>query len=90
MCCISGEHELQCLALSDILKAEVFNMAHDSDYARRLLGLLVKQAREEKEWNQQYLADELDIAVGKGLACCHIAPKPVSWRRSNLVLQHRC
>lgn len=38
-------------------------MAHDSDYARRFLGLLVKQAREEKEWNQQYLADELDIDI---------------------------
>lgn len=24
-------------------------------------GLLVKQAREEKQWDQQYLADELDI-----------------------------
>lgn len=29
-------------------------MAHDSGYARRFLGLLVKQAREEKEWDQQY------------------------------------
>ena len=26
-------------------------------------GLLVKQAREEKQWDQQYLADELDIDV---------------------------
>ena len=24
-------------------------------------GLLVKQAREEKQWDQQYLADELDM-----------------------------
>ena len=38
-------------------------MAHDSGYARRFLGLLVKQAREEKEWDQQYLADELDIDI---------------------------
>ena len=38
-------------------------MAHDSDYARCFLGLLVKQAREEKEWDQQYLADELDIDI---------------------------
>lgn len=27
-------------------------------------GLLVKQAREEKQWDQQYLADELDIDSG--------------------------
>ena len=26
-------------------------------------GLLVKQAREEKQWDQQYLADELDIDI---------------------------
>ena len=38
-------------------------MAHDSGYSRRFLGLLVKQAREEKEWDQQYLADELDIDI---------------------------
>ena len=38
-------------------------MAHDSEYARRFLRLLVKQARDEKEWNQQYLADELDIDI---------------------------
>ena len=30
-----------------------------SEYA----GLLVKQAREEKQWDQQYLADELDIDI---------------------------
>lgn len=38
-------------------------MAHDSGHARRFLGLLVKQAREENEWDQQYLADELDIDI---------------------------
>ena len=26
-------------------------------------GLLVKQAREEKQWDQQYVADELDIDI---------------------------
>ena len=38
-------------------------MAHDPEYAHRFLGLLVKQAREGNEWDQQYLADELDIDI---------------------------
>lgn len=34
-------------------------MDYDLNYANQFLGLLVKQAREEKEWDQEYLADEL-------------------------------
>ena len=26
-------------------------------------GLIIKQAREEKNWTQQYLADEIDIDI---------------------------
>lgn len=35
----------------------------DLNYANRFLGLLVKQAREEKGWDQEYLADELGIDI---------------------------
>ena len=38
-------------------------MDYDLNYANQFLGLLVKQAREEKEWDQEYLADELDIDI---------------------------
>ena len=35
----------------------------DLNYANQFLGLLVKQAREEKGWDQEYLADELGIDI---------------------------
>ena len=38
-------------------------MDHDLNYEKQFLGLLAKQAREEKEWDQEYLADELDIDI---------------------------
>ena len=38
-------------------------MDYDLNYAKQFLGLLAKQAREEKEWDQEYLADELDIDI---------------------------
>lgn len=38
-------------------------MDYDLNYANQFLGLLVKQAREEKEWDQEYLADELGIDI---------------------------
>lgn len=38
-------------------------MDYDLNYANLFLGLLVKQAREEKEWDQEYLADELGIDI---------------------------
>ena len=38
-------------------------MDFDLNYANQFLGLLVKQAREEKEWDQEYLADELGIDI---------------------------
>lgn len=36
---------------------------YNLNYANQFLGLLVKQAREEKEWDQEYLADELGIDI---------------------------
>ena len=38
-------------------------MDYDLNYEKQFLGLLAKQAREEKEWDQEYLADELDIDI---------------------------
>ena len=38
-------------------------MDYDLNYAKQFLGLLAKQAREEKEWDQEYLADELPIDI---------------------------
>lgn len=38
-------------------------MDFDLNYEKQFLGLLAKQAREEKEWDQEYLADELDIDI---------------------------
>ena len=38
-------------------------MDYDLNYANQFLGLLVKQAREEKEWDQEYLADELGVDI---------------------------
>ena len=38
-------------------------MDHDLNYEKQFLGLLAKQAREEKDWDQEYLADELDIDI---------------------------
>lgn len=38
-------------------------MDFDLNYANQFLGLLVKQAREEKGWDQEYLADELGIDI---------------------------
>ena len=38
-------------------------MDFDLNYANQFLGLLVKQAREEKEWDQEYLADELGVDI---------------------------
>ena len=38
-------------------------MDFDLNYANQFLGLLAKQAREEKEWDQEYLADELGVDI---------------------------
>ena len=56
---------MKCFEPSAILKAEVFGEKYDEylNYAKQFLGLLAKQAREEKEWDQEYLADELDIDI---------------------------